>query len=408
MPTKRKGEEYPLRSGIIITPNTSLNCPRSWRVDISAKKTGHKREQRQFSTKEGARTYSAARWSEIQQVGQQAFTLTAAQRADAALAFRLLAGSGLTLAGAVGIALKHSKYTAVQISVEELRQRFLASPGRRGQKLVERRHSSLVDARTRTEVFQRKHGAIMVDEITPGAIRQWLTEMDGLSPTSRNNYRRAVHAMFAFAVAEGLRSDNPVSKIPSYSAAKPEPAILSIAEATRLMNAAASNSELGLMAFVTLGLFAGLRRAELEKLNWSAVKYDRRMVTVSAEIAKTGSIRNVALTPCAIEWLERCADRQATIAPPGLDKRLRKLRALAGITDWHGNELRHSFASYHFDLHQNAPLTAAMLGHNSGTQLLFEHYRSLVPLGDGERYFGIKPADKPQTQLVEVALQASA
>jgi site-specific recombinase XerD len=207
--------------------------------------------------------------------------------------------------------------------------------------------------------------------------------------------------MFSFAVAEGYCFSNPVAKVALYAVPEKTPAILSIAQAARLITVAAeTESTLGLLGYITLGLFAGLRRTEIERLDWMAFKAERRMVTVDGSIAKTGSIRNVALPENALAWLRVCASRSGKVAPLNLNHRLRRLRFLAGIQNWQGNELRHSFASYHFDLHQNAPLTAAQLGHSSGCQLLFEHYRSLVPLGDGLKYFGIHPA--PPNQLFEL------
>jgi len=140
-----------------------------------------------------------------------------------------------------------------------------------------------------------------------------------------------------------------------------------------------------------LGLFAGVRRAELEQLSWSAVKWERKMVTVDGTIAKSGSIRNVTLSENALAWLKEHRAKSGLISPRSLTIRLRELWKLAGFKKPGRNELRHSFASYHYDLHQNGPLTAAQLGHSTGTHLLFEHYRSLVPLGDGERYFNLLP-----------------
>lgn len=108
------------------------------------------------------------------------------------------------------------------------------------------------------------------------------------------------------------------------------------------------------------------------------------MVTIDGSIAKTGSIRNVTLPANALAWLARCGIKSGRVSPRNLNHRLQRLRFLAGLEQPGGNTLRHSFASYHYDLHQNGPLTAALLGHSGGTRLLFEHYRSLVPLGAGE------------------------
>jgi integrase len=209
-----------------------------------------------------------------------------------------------------------------------------------------------------------------------------------------NNYRRALHALFAFGVSEGNCVANPVSKIPLFAVPDRAPAILTVEEAERLVGmAAVTNDTLGLLGFVTLGLFAGLRRSEIERLDWSAVKRERRMVTIDGSIAKSGSIRNVPLSENALAWLSLCGSVSGRVAPRNINPKLRRLRFLAAIERWEGNELRHSCASYFYDYTQDAARTAAQLGHASGTQLLFEHYRALVPLGAGERFFAIRPPE---------------
>lgn len=363
-----------------------------WRVDITAKQTGKKREQRQLPSKEQAETYAENRWREIQSVGRQAFDLDSRARLDATHALAVLNGSGLTLTGAAKLALKHTTAPVARLLVTELRERFLAEPGRRKNKLVERRSRSMGDLRVRTKKFSDAHANLFADVVTPQTIKAWLAGMRHLSPTSRNNFRRAVHAQFAFGVREGYCTENPVAKVPAYSVQDSTPAILTMADAEHLIRKAAETQrELGLLPYITIALFAGLRRAELERLDWSAVKIDRKMVTVDGAIAKTGSIRNVRLTDNAIAWLQPFVGSVGPIAPLNFNKRFQTLRKLAGILDWRGNELRHSFASYFYDLTQDASLTSAQLGHQSGTRLLFEHYRSLVPLGEGEKYFAIQP-----------------
>ena len=392
MPNQRKGEEYPPKSGIIICSKINPSGSTAYRVDIPATITGKTREQRQFPVKDEAREYAKMRHSEITRFGHSAFALTAAQRNDAARAIEILSPYNLSLEEAARLAVKHVPEIREQITVTELRALFLAAPGRRKSKLTQRRAHTLHNLKWRTARFDKVHGESSVTEIRPTQAREWLTSLGALSPVSLNNYRRALHAMFSFALIEGYCTANPIAKIPLFDVPEKAPAILSIEQTIRLVTVAAeSDSRLGLLGYIVLGLFAGLRRAEIERLDWLAVKWERRMVTIDGSIAKTGSIRNVTLADNALKWLALCPHRAGRVAPLNLNPKLRRLRFLAGIEKWEGNELRHSFASYHYDLHQNGPLTAAQLGHSSGCQLLFEHYRSLVPLGDGGRYFSVNP-----------------
>ena len=65
-------------------------------------------------------------------------------------------------------------------------------------------------------------------------------------------------------------------------------------------------------------------------------------------------------------------------------------RSQAGINSWPSNAMRHSFASYHFELHGNSQKTTIELGHKTD-DLLFSHYRSLTKKGSGSQYFSIFP-----------------
>jgi integrase len=259
-------------------------------------------------------------------------------------------------------------------------------------RVTARKKSTLNSLGWRLRRFLRTFGHRVAVEVTTCEIQSWLRSLGGLSPVSLNNHRRVLHAMFSFGVSEGYLASNPIAKIPLYVVQHKAPPILTVDDAERLLNAAwASETRLGLLGFVVLGLFAGIRRAELERLDWSAVKWERNMVTVDGTIAKSGSIRNVTLSENALAWLGSHTTKTGPVCPRNMKIRLRELWKIAGFKKEGRNELRHSFASYHYDLHQNGPLTAAQLGHSTGTHLLFTHYRSLVQLGEGKKYFSLLP-----------------
>lgn len=384
--------EHPPKSGIVITEKHTASGRTGYRIDISGKRTGGKREQKVFSSLALAKDYARQRWEEIQHYGRAAFLLSAEQRLSAVVAFRRLDEVGLSLTEAVEIALRQYP-NGRRLTLEQLRERFLTSPGRRLGKLVKRRHRTLETLKARTAVVVKQLGADRhADEITPQDFGGWLEQQGGWSPLTRNSYRLAAHAMFGYAHHHGHISKNPISQVPCYAITPSPPAILTVEQARRLLDAAAQTDDrLDLLGYVVLGLFAGLRRAELERLTWKAIKWDRRMITVDAHAAKMASIRNVPLPDNALDWLQICDFTERPLSPKGFRRRFNNLRRIAGISEWSGNELRHSFASYHYDHHQNAALTAASLGHTSGTNLLFAHYRSLVPLGEGARYFSLLP-----------------
>lgn len=407
MPTQRLAEEYPPKSGILIAQKTNPTGSRAYRVDIPASLTGTRREQRQFPTKMKARHYAEQRHDEILKHGHAAFVLTTTQRSDALRALALLESCSLSLTDAARIAASQCRANREQLTVSQIYSRFMLAPGRRKARAIPRRPLTVLNLTWRLNRFEKAFGARMASEVSTNEVRDWLASLGELSATSFNNYRRVLHAMFGFGVAEDYLASNPVTKIPLYVVAHKAPPILTVEEAGRLLRAAWESEErLGLLGFTVLGLFAGVRRAELERLDWSAVKLERKMVTVDGTIAKSGSIRNVMLSDNSLAWLGLLGSKAGPVCPDSMKERLRKLWKLAGFKKPGRNELRHSFASYHYDLHQNGPLTAAQLGHSTGTHLLFAHYRSLVPLGEGKRFFSIMP--RTSAEAAEKCLQADA
>jgi len=396
MPTQRIAEEYPPKSGILIARKTNPTGTRAFRVDIAASLTGASREQRQFSTKGKAQQYAKQRHEEMVRHGHAAFTLSAAQRADALKALSLLGRFEMSLEEAAAMAVRSLPANGERVTLDGLFSRFVKAPGRRMARVTARKKSTLNSLGWRLRRFLRTFGRRVAVEVTTSEIQNWLRSLGELSPVSLNNHRRVLHAMFGFGVSEGYLASNPIAKIPLYVVPHKAPPILTVEQAERLVVAASvSEDQLGLLGFIVLGLFAGLRRAELERLDWSAVKWERKMVTVDGTIAKSGSIRNVTLSENALGWLKAHNQKAGQVAPRNMKIRLRELWKLVGFKKEGRNELRHSFASYHYDMHQNGPLTAAQLGHSTGTHLLFEHYRSLVPLGEGRRYFSIRPTTSP-------------
>jgi integrase len=53
---------------------------------------------------------------------------------------------------------------------------------------------------------------------------------------------------------------------------------------------------------------------------------------------------------------------------------------------------RHSFGTYHLALHEDANKTANQMGHRGNTDLVFSHYRKLVPKEDGKAFFEVTPS----------------
>jgi integrase len=237
-----------------------------------------------------------------------------------------------------------------------------------------------------------------VAEITTTEIDHWLRSLSDsatgelLAPITRNNFRRVLNVAFNFARNRGYCVDNPAAKSAKAKAVETPAGILSVEEISRLLE----NAPEKLVAYIAIGTFAGLRRAELERLDWKEVDLQSRLIEVTAKKAKSARRRFVKIKPNLLLWLKPYAKPHGPVTPSGYRKLLARSRRAAGIQSWPNNALRHSFASYylaHFNKAGAAEL-ARELGHTNAN-LVFQHYFQLVKPTDGKRYWDIVPGNKP-------------
>jgi integrase len=108
---------------------------------------------------------------------------------------------------------------------------------------------------------------------------------------------------FQFGARLGYATVNPVSKIKKFnerSTKDGEISILSAIETERLFRTADS----AVIPFLTLSFFCGIRRATLERLDWSDVKFVERRVIVPWYKSKNNKRYRVTLSDNALAWLK--------------------------------------------------------------------------------------------------------
>jgi integrase len=147
------------------------------------------------------------------------------------------------------------------------------------------------------------------------------------------------------------------------------------------------------LPYWAIGAFAGLRSAELERLEWKDIHFQRGLIEITARKAKTRARRFATIQPVLRAWLAPYFEgpQAGLVCPRGVYGKRVADRAASGLSDWPSNGLRHSFGSYHLEHFKNAALTALEMGHRD-QDLLFRHYRELVSPDAAKAYWSIFPA----------------
>ena len=122
-----------------------------------------------------------------------------------------------------------------------------------------------------------------------------------LSGKSRNNYRGAIGTLFNYAVSRGYLPKGAV-QVEDVAMAREENGEIEIFRPDELGNLLAA-ADPALIPFLTIGAFAGLRHAELQRLDWSEVRLDDGFIEVKASKAKTASRRLVPIQDNLKRWL---------------------------------------------------------------------------------------------------------
>jgi integrase len=194
---------------------------------------------------------------------------------------------------------------------------------------------------------------------------------------------------FNFAVDRGYAVSNPAEKTAKAKEVPGDIGILTITQSDALL----VNATREILPYIAIGLFAGLRRAEIERLNWSEIDFESNLIEVKAKHAKRGGRRLVTMLPNLSEWLLPFRKLKGNVT---LRQNFRELfdqaRKAAGIVEWPDNALRHSYASYHLAHFRNENALAVEMG--SSSQMIRKHYRELVKRKDADRYWNIRPATK--------------
>jgi integrase len=228
-----------------------------------------------------------------------------------------------------------------------------------------------------------------IAQISTADLEGFLTGLNVAAET-RNTFRRRFSALWSFADKRGWVQAKTAKDTERAPVVTKSPAILSVEQATALMTE--SHQDNFTRALHAIGLFAGLRVAEIQKLDWKHVKLAEGWIDLPAEIVKGKKNRRLVPIQANLrEWLQPLAKTHGPVLDFYPRTQSRAARKRAGIVAWVTHTARHCYASYRLAQIQNPAQVALECGHDQA--VLFEHYRELVKPSDAERYFAIRPQE---------------
>jgi integrase len=348
-----------------------------------------------FKTRADAEAEALRQRTLLEQHSREAVGMSQREMSEIIHARKTLAEFGETIADAVRFRMDHlERVLRCKATVAELAQEVLEAKRKDG--AAPRYLESLKLYLTK---FSQAFGERPIAAITPEELDNWLRALP-YSPKSRANFRAHIGVLFSYAKRRRMIDSNPVldTAVPKLHDNPPE--IFLVDELRALLEAAKPD----VIPMLAIGAFAGLREAEIERLDWSEIDLARGHIEVTAAKAKSARRRIIPIQPNLSAWLAPFQGKSGPVVPVGARKKLLKARRESGLARWPRNGLRHSFASYRLAAIQDAPRVSAELGHTS-PQMLYGTYREVVRPEEAQRYWEIFPTQ--QTNVVPMRAEST-
>ena len=412
----RKADEFPksIREGsaegkIYLTPVTVGG--KDYAQFTVSYYLGGKRIRQRFSDLSKAETEAQAAVVKLSNADHEALKLSPSDRAAYVQCLDLLRPWGMPLSVAVtdyvAALAKLPPGASLVEAVADYAKRHPANAPKRTvteavTELIEDRRAAgcsevhLRDMQTRLGRFSRAF-QVQLSTVSASLVRDYLralTTPEGKPAKNRTkrNVLRLISALFHFSRKRGFISRELADEIAEIDAPKSEHTeigIFSPADIRALLSTAAPE----LVAPMAIGAFAGLRTAEIARLDWSEIKLAERVVIVGAAKSKTASRRVVPITDNLAAWLAPYARQSGSVNPCTSDallsNRFSRVADRLGMV-WVENGLRHSFVSYRLAVTHDPARVANEAGHSPS--MLHKNYKALVTEAEGKDWFAIMPS----------------
>jgi integrase len=357
--------------------------PGYWVADFQR---GGKRVRKAFKDLSDAKVWAEAKKTEIVNKGVEALNVSDKVRADALESMRLLEGTGVSIVDAVRDYLRRHPSTAGQ-TVSQTCDMYLVAMRNAGLRPL-----SIYDKEIKFNVLCDAMGTTPVAAVDEADVEQWALARGG-SPVTIKAYTTVANSVLLF-----YRRGNRLKARGVGDEKAPE--TWDIQTVQKVLATAEKIAPDTVPALAVL-FFAGLRPHEMLRLTWAQIDMQAGVIRLTGADTKTRTMRNVEIADNLRAWLTVYRSSGPVAPSPSRyrDQREAVMKA-SGVSAWPVDIARHTFATMHYNAHQNAAATMAQLGHFGNAQMFVKHYKGVpVTADEAAAYWKIKPNKSAQTTL---------
>jgi integrase len=354
-----------------------------------------RRERRYFETQELAEQEIESIRRRRMQFGETLEQLSPTRASEALAAYRLLEGHEVSLLDAVTGFLAVHKDRNSSILFLELFDKFIAAKH-------DRDPAYLKELRITRDRWPQLHTKLACD-ITHRDLDPLLHK---LTPGARNPILRYWRAVFNYGIKKGYLIENPINGLDFERRKRQEVETLTNKQVKAMLEHALAE-DLQLLPFLVLGLFCGIRPdGELQKLEWSDIDLNDKVVTIRPEVSKTNRRRFIDLSNNAKLWLEiyhrhggQTIGKIVQYTESELRARRQRNWKAAGITRWIQQAMRHTYCSNWLAMHGDVNKLVLQSGHDS-VDTMWRNYHKGVQKAEAEVFWAIRPPKRPGARKI--------
>ena len=344
--------------------------------------------------------------------GQQLWSLTPDQRGEAVRCYKLLEQHNASLTDAVRHYCNSVLKFKTAPTIEDGVKQFLAE-----KEALKRRPATVKNLRYLLGKFATEFGKRQLASLSVQELKTWLQT----APTQRSqiNLVTKVSEFFNYAVVQKWATENLATKhyIHRPKAARTETKFFTIEQCKKILDCAA-DAEIGLLPYVALGLFAGLRPEEAERLSWQTdVRVSEQAIIIGDQFSKTAQrvVDDQFIWETLSHWLTPYSHQHGSIILGDIkfQTRFRRLKKAAGfactpddlqagLPAWIDDGLRHTFATYF--LKKTGDVVRASFIMGNSPKIIHNHYKGRGYAADAERFWNLRPAGVAEGKVIPMRL----
>jgi integrase len=404
MPRRSTQDVHLVTQGAVTLRVYQVNRGHRTVFSVSDREHG-RRKLRQFGRLEKALEWAAARAKELDRGKSPSVMLSTLEGAIYERAKKLVASTGQAIDHVAGeyaearailgdkaslkdaaVFFAERRLRIIQRSIPEVVEELLHARGHKSERYIR-------DIRQRLRRLAREMTG-PISTITRADLTTWLRAQGGAA-RNHDNFRQALVLMFRFAQRQGYLPEGKTEAEKTEtkgSSDDGEIGIFTPAEMRRLLVACRRD----VRPYLVLGAFAGIRTAEINRLDWSEINFDTGYIEIKRAKAKTRGRRLIKMQSNLMEWLK--LERK----PFGPVVSLVRPEKTAGdvvcratktsdetAVVWKRNGLRHSYCTYRMAVVQNEHTVSSEMGNSPA--IIYQSYRELATPEQGAAWFSIKP-----------------